>query len=54
MHHINVSIHVAYNDYVFGQTSLQQGCTTRGPDPAPEGVLSGPRSTLKIYEMSSE
>ena len=27
---------------------LYQGCTTRGPEPAPERVLSGPRSRLKI------
>src|SRR6218665_2360329 len=28
---------------------LLQGCTTRGPDPAPERVSSGPRSRLKTY-----
>jgi len=26
----------------------------RGPDPAPEGVLSGPRSRLKIQETTPE
>jgi len=26
---------------------MEQGCTAHGPDPAPEGVLSGPWSRLK-------
>jgi len=34
--------------------TLYQGCTTRGPDPAPERVVSGPRGRLKIQETSAE
>jgi len=30
-----------------------QGCTTHGPDPAPEHVLSGPRSRLPIAKNFS-
>jgi len=29
------------------QTEIKQGCTTRGPNPVPEGVLFGPRSRFK-------
>ena len=31
---------------------LEQRCTTHGPDPGPERVISGPRSMLKIQETS--
>jgi len=31
-------------------TLWQGSCTTRGPDPAPERVLSGPRSRFKKYK----
>ena len=33
------------DDYHVGQV-----CTASGPDPAPEGVISGPRSLVKNYK----
>jgi len=29
---------------------LDQGCTARGPDPAPEHVVSSPRNRLQKYK----